>query len=113
MKQLVFKYKFWLEDQNGTSIFGDGKYRLLQAIEETGSFKYAVDKLKLSYRKTWDNLRKIEERLGYPIIETQQGGALGGATRITPKGKKLMEAFETLHAQCDPAFQEILKKLPD
>jgi molybdenum-dependent DNA-binding transcriptional regulator ModE len=41
MGNLSFKYKFWIENPDGESIFGDGKYKLFKAIEETGSLKYA------------------------------------------------------------------------
>jgi molybdate transport system regulatory protein len=107
MNRLHFKYKFWIEDQDGVSIFGDGKYKLLKTIQETGSFKHAVEKLDLSYRKTWDKVRTIEERLGYPILETKQGGPAGGTTTLTPEGIQLMETFEKLHDLCDPFFAEI------
>ena len=108
MNNISFKYKFWLENQDGESIFGDGKYKLFQAIEETGSLKHAVAKMNLSYRKTWDKLRDIEEKLGYPILETTQGGSAGGATVLTPEGKKLMEAFELLHSLCDKHFNRMI-----
>ena len=110
MSQLHFKYKFWIEDQDGMSILGDGKYRLLKVIEETGSLKHAVAKLNLSYRKTWDKLRNIERKLGYPILETQQGGPSGGTTTLTENARKLMEAFEKLHRECDPYFKELSKR---
>jgi len=111
MNSLHFKYKFWIEDQDGGSIFGDGKYRLLKTIEETGSFKHAVEKLDLSYRKTWDKVRAIEERLGYPILDTKQGGPAGGTTTLTPEGIQLMEIFERLHDLCDPFFNEMTQKI--
>ncbi|HHV03007.1 MAG: LysR family transcriptional regulator [Bacteroidales bacterium] len=111
MSPLLFKYKFWIEDQDGVSIFGDGKYKLLKTIEETGSFKHAVARLNLSYRKTWDKVRTIEERLGYPILETQQGGLSGGTTTLTPAGKQLMEIFERLHALCDPFFTKMTQNI--
>ncbi|MFA5302757.1 MAG: LysR family transcriptional regulator [Bacteroidales bacterium] len=111
MNSLHFKYKFWIEDQDGVSIFGDGKYRLLKTIQETGSFKHAVEKLDLSYRKTWDKVRAIEERLGYPILDTKQGGPAGGTTTLTPEGIQLMEIFEKLHRLCDPFFAEMTQNI--
>lgn len=111
MNNLSFKYKFWIENPDGESIFGDGKYILFKAIEEAGSLKYAVAKLNLSYRKTWDKLREIEEKLGYPILETKQGGQTGGGTSLTPEGKKLMEAFELLHSLCDEHFCDMIRKV--
>lgn len=110
MSQLHFKYKFWIEDQDGMSILGDGKYRLLKVIEETGSLKHAVAKLNLSYRKTWDKLRNIERKLGYP-----DGNAAGRAFRrnyhVNRECKKAYGAFEKLHRECDPYFKETIQKI--
>lgn len=111
MNNLSFKYKFWIENREGESIFGDGKYKLFKAIEETGSLKHAVEKMNLSYRKTWDKLREIETKLGFPVIETTQGGSSGGQTTLTKEGKKILKAFEMMHNLCDPHFQEMVKKM--
>lgn len=113
MDNLTFKYKFWIENQDGESIFGDGKYQLFKTIEETGSLKHAVEKMNLSYRKTWDKLREIEVKLGCPILETTQGGPSGGHTVLTEEGKNILKAFETLHRLCDPHFRHMIEKVSD
>lgn len=113
MKDLSFKYKFWIENRDGESIFGDGKYQLFKAIEETGSLKHAVEKMKLSYRKTWGKLRAIEKKLGCPVIETTQGGPSGGQTILTAEGKKILNAFEMMHSLCDPHFKEMIHKIEE
>lgn len=113
MKDLSFKYKFWIENQDGESIFGDGKYKLFKAIEETGSLKHAVEKMNLSYRKTWDKLRGIERKLGCRVIETTQGGPSGGQTTLTEEGRKILEAFEMIHGLCDSHFRAMVQKLSD
>ena len=113
MNGFSFKYKFWIENQDGESIFGDGKYKLFKTIEETGSLKHAVEKMNLSYRKTWDKLRAIEQKLGRPIIETTQGGPSGGQTALTEDGKKILKAFEMLHTLCDPYFNKMIQKVCD
>ena len=74
-ENIRLNYKIWLETKDELGILGDGKWLLLKAISETGSLKLAMEKLNLSYRKTWNNLQQIEERLGFPILDTQRGGA--------------------------------------
>lgn len=113
MQDLSFKYKFWIENQDGESIFGDGKYKLFKAIEETGSLKHAVEKMNLSYRKTWGKLREIEKKLGCQVIETTQGGPSGGHTTLTKDGKKILKAFELIHKLCDPHFKEMVQKITE
>jgi len=109
--KLNFKYKIWLETDDGKGVLGDGKYKLLKTIEETGSLKLAIEKLGLSYRKTWDNLKKIEEILGFELIERQRGGAAGGRSELSEQGKRYIEVFEKFHSQYDPLIQKYMQDL--
>ena len=110
-------YKIWLETQDQLGILGDGKWVLLKAIEETGSLKSAMEKLSLTYRKTWNNLQQIEERLGFPILETTRGGADGGNTCLTEEGKRIVRAFDNFHNEFDvminQAFDKFKKELEE
>ena len=115
--KLKFNYKIWLESEDGQNILGDGKWRLLQAVEETGSLKGAIEKLDLSYRKTWDNLKKIEDNLGFHLINRTRGGIEGGSTTLTEEGKAIVQVFTQFHALHDMLFkknsEEVLKTLYD
>jgi molybdate transport system regulatory protein len=108
-------YKIWLETKDEKGILGDGKWKLLKAIDETGSLKAAMDKLDLSYRKTWNNLKQIEKRLGFPILETSRGGHEGGNTCLTQEGKGIVKAFDNFHKEFDvqikKAFDSFVKEL--
>jgi molybdate transport system regulatory protein len=115
-ENIRLNYKIWLETKDELGILGDGKWQLLKAISETGSLKLAMEKLNLSYRKTWNNLQQIEERLGFPILNTQRGGTDGGGkTCLTPEGEKIVKAFDNFHNQFDTfiqnAFQEFKENL--
>lgn len=102
------KYKFWIENQDGEGVLGDGRWKLLIAIQETGSLKLAIEKLNLSYRKTWNNLQKLETLLGFPVIETTRGGAEKGSAMLTPKGVALVNMFADFHKQMDNSMQKKL-----
>jgi molybdate transport system regulatory protein len=105
------KYKIWLENKQGESLFGDGKWELLCAIEETGSLKNAIEKMGWGYRATWNKLKTIEKRLGFTIIERSRGGAGGGGqTVLTPEGKKFVEIFRQIHKDSDEEFEKISHK---
>jgi molybdate transport system regulatory protein len=99
--EIKLKYKIWLETQDNEGVLGDGKILLMKAINETGSLNSAMQKLGLSYRKTWDNLVKIEETLGFKIVEKQRGGAAGGKTGLTKEGKAIVDAFDRFHEKYD------------
>jgi len=105
------KYKIWLENSEGDSLFGDGKWELLCAIEETGSLKNAIEKMGWGYRATWNKLKAIEKRLGFNIIEKSRGGSGGGGqTNLTLQGKKFVELFRQIHVNSDAEFEKISQK---
>ena len=110
-----FNYKIWLSTTDGISLLGDGKWKILKAIEEHGSLKAATDSLGITYRRTWGDLKKIEIELGFQLLEKSRGGKDGGKTYLTAQGKLLVEAFDEFHEKVDlimdDAFQEFRQKL--
>jgi len=102
---LHLNYKIWLETSANIGVFGDKKCELLKAIDETGSLNDAMKKLGLTYRKTWDNLKRIENELGFPLIIPTRGGIDGGNTVLTLEAKIIVAAFEKFHQQYDSIIQ--------
>lgn len=100
------QYKIWLSTDTGEGIMGDGKWQILKAIEETGSLMAATESLGLTYRRTWGDLKKIESQLGFPLLDKSRGGKDGGTSTLTPEGKRLVEAFDNLHARVDSVIQQ-------
>lgn len=84
--------KFWME-QDGKLVLSDYRVRLLQLIDETGSLAEAAARMELSYRRAWGKLREIEQNLGVKLVETAVGGAGGGGSRLTERGRKLVEMY--------------------
>ena len=105
-----FHYKIWMSDKDEKGILGDGKWQILKLIEEKGSIKAACDELGYTYRRTWGNLKKIEQFFGFPLLEKQRGGSDGGRTQLTPEGKKLVKAFDHFHDSVDSVIQEGFEK---
>jgi len=102
---LRLNYKIWLETSGNIGVLGDKKCELLRAIDETGSLNDGMKKLGLTYRKTWDNLRKIEHELGFPLIKPTRGGAEGGSTVLTLEARIIIAAFEKFHEEYDSVIQ--------
>ncbi len=109
--QLQLNYKIWFSNQDGKGIMGDGKWQILKAIDETGSLKAACDKLQLTYRRTWNDLKAIEKLTGVILLESTRGGADGGSMRLTSEGKKLIKAFDNFHARVDGLMQEHFQRM--
>ena len=115
--KLIPKMKIWLNTEAAEGALGNGKLRLLESIEETGSLSAAADTLKISYRKAWGSLKKTEEYLGVKLIDKTRGGTGGGKTTITPIGKKLMVAYaefnEKMQRHLESTYKETLENLLD
>jgi molybdate transport system regulatory protein len=113
--QIRLNYKIWLSDNSGNGILGDGKWRVLKLIDEKGSLKAACEQMGYTYRRTWGNLQKTEQMLGFPLLEKHRGGSEKGSTRLTPEGKKLVAAFDAFHnstdASIEKGFKELMQKL--
>ena len=114
-EHLFLNYKIWFETEDHKGILGDGKWKLLKMIEQTGSLKEAIEQSGLSYRKTWNNLRKIEKLLGFPILDTSRGGPEGGSTYLTEEGKRIIRLFDEFHTEVYSlmlnAFEKFQEKL--
>ena len=108
---LKLNYKIWLETSEQVGVLGDNKIRLLKAIDDTGSLNEAMKHLGLTYRKTWNNLRKIEDELGFTLIHPIRGGADGGHTDLTKEGKILIEAFDKFHTEYDTIIRQGFEKI--
>ena len=74
---------------------------LLMLVDETKSVRAAGQRMQLSYSSCWNIIRTLESQLSYTLIERSQGGAGGSQSRLTPKGKLLLERY------C--AFEKALK----
>ena len=104
-------YKIWMSDRNNKGIMGDGKWQILKLIDEKGSLKAACDELGYTYRRTWGNLKKIEQFFGFPLLEKHRGGIDGGSTTLSAQGKILVLAFDHFHATVDRVIQEGFEQL--
>ncbi|MEW6357529.1 MAG: LysR family transcriptional regulator [Planctomycetota bacterium] len=84
--------KIWIE-LDGRYLMGDGRAALLQAIDRCGSIIGAARELCISYRHAWGYIQKVESRLGMKIVETRRGGAQGGRTSLTKRGKDFLQKY--------------------
>lgn len=109
------EYKIWFSSSEGEGVLGDGKWKILKKIDECGSLVGACEQLGITYRRTWNDLRKIEKMLGFNLLETIRGGQDGGSTRLSPEGHRLVKAFDAFHKRMDKnmlkEFDRLLEEL--
>lgn len=99
------KSRIWV-DKDGQELIGPGIYSILKAIEETGSIASAARKLGYSYKFVWTYIKRLEDVLGVPLVESKRGGKERGVTELTEVGKILLSYYESLSRE----VEEVLKR---
>ncbi len=94
---MQIKSKFWLEDDDGEPVFGEGRQKILELIDELGSMQATAKALNMSYRGVWARIKATEERLGLKLVETSVGRGKNRGSRLTPAAHKLLEDYKILN----------------
>ncbi|HEY3360445.1 MAG TPA: TOBE domain-containing protein [Methanosarcina sp.] len=84
--------KVWFTE-DGKTVMGAGRAKLLKTIEEEHSLRKACKKLDISYKQAWIVLKKMNEALSEPAVITVRGGKNQG-TFLTDLGRKLLAEYE-------------------
>lgn len=98
-------YKVWL-DQEG-KVFGEGPCQLLMLVAEKKSLRQAALEMGMSYSKAWGLISRIEEKLGFGLLERRAGGKAGGGSELTPEAQLLMERYLDFSADVKEAMGRI------
>ncbi|MFZ5764506.1 MAG: winged helix-turn-helix domain-containing protein [Thermodesulfobacteriota bacterium] len=95
--------KIWIEDEEGHVVFGEGRYRILEAVDRLRSLQKAAVELKMSYRAVWGRIKASEERLGKALVARE-----GRGSRLTPYAAQLMSRYlelqKRIRQEADAAF---------
>ena len=103
------KSRIWVE-WNDEILIGEGRLRLLNAIEKEGSISKAAKSIQLSYKKAWRLIDTVNKNAKEIVVQSSIGGKGGGGAKITPYGKKMMHAFEVMNKNCWKFLDEEIKK---
>jgi molybdate transport repressor ModE-like protein len=91
-------------------VFFDSKTAMLLAlIDETKSVRAAGQRMQLSYSSCWNMIHRLEEQLCYPLIERTQGGAVGGVSVLTDRGREFLAKY----TEYDKKVRDIAEDLFD
>jgi molybdate transport system regulatory protein len=105
---MEIQYDIWLD--NDGKAFGEECFRLLEAVEETGSLNKAAADLSLSYSGALSILKRSEERLGFTLLERRTGGSSGGGSRLTPGARKLVARYRSFTDEILGTIDTIYRK---
>lgn len=106
MPRLTLRIDF----ENGSQI-GHGKVRLLELIAQHGSISRAAKEMNMSYRRAWLLTDEMNRMFTTPVLETQHGGAGGGAARLTSFGHAVIGHYRAMEAQSMKIFGKQLSEL--
>lgn len=87
-------------DEKREKFFGEGPYRLLRGVEQTGSLRSAAAAMGMAYSKALRILNHAEAALGFPLTRRSAGGVSGGGSRLTDEGKEWIEKYEAYRDAC-------------
>ncbi|MCF7986453.1 MAG: TOBE domain-containing protein [Methylovulum sp.] len=76
---------------------GERLFKLLAAIQTSGSINKAAKEVGLTYKGAWEMIERANNLSPKLLVSTAVGGHVGGGTRLTPTGKAILELF--LHIQ--------------
>lgn len=110
MNDYKIKSRIWIEVGDNVLV-GEGRVRLLKQIDATGSLSKAAKSIGMSYKKAWTLIDAVNKSAKEAVVTTSVGGQKGGGTVITPYGKNLIQAFETINAKCWSFLDEEFKRL--
>ena len=83
---------------------------LLELIDETGSVKTACQRIQMSYSKGWKTLNSIEEQAGFALLSRVQGGTGGGGSKLTRKGRLLLDRYRKYEKAMKETSVELYEK---
>ncbi|MDO4636642.1 MAG: TOBE domain-containing protein [Lautropia sp.] len=81
---------------DGSNFGGKGRIALLAQIDESGSISRAAKVIGMSYKAAWDAIDLMNNLAGQPLVERTTGGKGGGGTRLTLRGRQLIQNFRIL-----------------
>ncbi|SLM28297.1 Transcriptional regulator, LysR family [Desulfamplus magnetovallimortis] len=97
----------WIVDDEGKTIMGNGRLRIFENIEVTGSINKAAKKMKMSYKAVWSKIKATETHYGKQLVIADKKDG----SHLTEDARELLEKFRTLKERCrtqdDMVFDEI------
>jgi len=100
----------WLESADG-HFFGPGPVELLERIADTGSISEAAKQMKMSYKKAWELVNRLNAETNKPVVIPKAGGEKGGGSTITEEAMELIKYHRQLRVRFAAFLDEETKLL--
>lgn len=86
-------------------------FRLLAAIETTGSISQAARDVGLTYKGAWEMLERANNLSPQVLVSTAVGGKQGGGSQLTAAGKMLLNLFVQIQAEHQQFLAQMNQRL--
>lgn len=107
MAQLRLQSRQWIVDEKDRIIIGEGRKKILENIEKTGSINQTAKLMKMSYKGVWSKIKATEKYLKTTIVATdRKKGA-----QLTEEGKALLEKYTLLKKRCVQEDNQIFSSI--
>jgi len=90
---MIPRYNLWIEKDEEV-VLSTWRVNLLEAIGSTGSITAAASEMDVPYRRAWERIREMEQRLGFSLLDTEIGGSGGGGAVLTENAKDFIARFQ-------------------
>ena len=102
---MIPRYNLWIEKDEEV-VLSTWRVNLLEAIGSTGSITAAAGKMEVPYRRAWERIREMQERLGFSLLDTEVGGSGGGGAALTENAKDLIARFRQFELGMEVEIQK-------
>jgi len=103
MTRLKLKSSQWIVDADNNIIIGEGRAKILEHIDQTGSMNQAAKLMKMSYKAVWSKIKTTEKHLNACIVHTDRKDG----SRLSQEGRVLLKKYKLLKTQCMSADDKI------
>ncbi|MBW1998144.1 MAG: LysR family transcriptional regulator [Deltaproteobacteria bacterium] len=103
------KSRQWVVDDKDRIIIGEGRSKILENIEKTGSINKTAKMMKMSYKGVWSKIKTTERYMKMKLVETDKKRG----SRLTPEGKELLEKYNDLKRRCLKEDDKIFRSIFD
>ena len=107
MAQLKLRSAQWIVDEHNNIVIGNGRAKILENIEKTGSINQAAKTMKMSYKAVWSKIKTTEKNLQTTLVHTDRKEG----SRLSKEGKELLKKYRLLKDQCISADDTIFNSL--
>ena len=98
-----------LELKRESMFFNWESAQFLELINHNGSMQSACKQMHISYSKGWKIVKEAEQQLGFELVRAKTGGAEGGSSTLTEKGRRIMNFYQEMQEKLEQEAKKLFQ----